>query len=42
MAFDQAEDLKALAAEHLPRAHVEILRDLGGNDRVTKIILPAD
>ena len=42
MAFDQTEDLKALAAEHLPRAHVEILRDLGGNDRVTKIILPTD
>lgn len=42
MAFDQAEDLKALAAEYLPSAHVEILQDLGGNDRVTKITLPAN
>lgn len=41
MAFDQAEDLKALAAEYLPRAEVEILRDLGGNDRVTRITIPA-
>lgn len=42
MAFDQAEDLKALAAEYLPRAKVEILRDLSGNDRVTRITIPAD
>ena len=40
MAYDQAEDLKALAAQYLPEAPVEILRDLGGNDRVTKITLP--
>lgn len=40
MAYDQAEDLKALAAQYLPEASVEILRDLGGNDRVTKITLP--
>jgi methylase of polypeptide subunit release factors len=40
MAYDQAEDLKRLAAEYLPEARVEILRDLGGNDRVTKITLP--
>lgn len=40
MAYDQAEDLKALVAQYLPEASVEILRDLGGNDRVTKITLP--
>ena len=40
MAYDQAEGLKALAAQYLPEASVEILRDLGGNDRVTKITLP--
>lgn len=40
MAYDQAEDLKTLAAQYLPEASVEILRDLGGNDRVTKITLP--
>lgn len=41
MAFDQAEDLRRLAALYLPDATVEILQDLGGNDRVTKITLPA-
>lgn len=39
MAYDQANDLKALAAEYLPNASVEILRDLGWNDRVTHITL---
>lgn len=39
MAYDQANDLKAFAAEYLPNASVEILRDLGGNDRVTHITL---
>ena len=38
--FDQAEALKQLATEHLPHATVEIIRDLGGNDRVVKITLP--
>ena len=42
MAYNQAEDLQRLAAEYLPTASVEILRDLGGNDRVTHITLPAD
>lgn len=42
MAYNQAEDLKALAAQYLPEAPVEILRDLGGNDRVTKITLPTN
>jgi release factor glutamine methyltransferase len=42
MAYDQAEKLKQLAAEYLPMASVEILRDLGGNDRVTHITLPKD
>lgn len=42
MAYDQAGDLKRLAAEYLPTAAVEILRDLGGNDRVTHITLPKD
>ena len=41
MGFDQAEALKQLTAAYLPAASVEILRDLGGNDRVTKITLPA-
>jgi release factor glutamine methyltransferase len=41
MAYDQAEDLRRLAERYLPDAAVEILRDLGGNDRVTKITLPA-
>ena len=38
--YDQADALRALAAEYLPNATVEILRDLGGNDRVTRITLP--
>jgi release factor glutamine methyltransferase len=38
--YDQADALRALAAEYLPNATVDILRDLGGNDRVTKITLP--
>lgn len=42
MGYDQADALKALAAEYLPNATVEILRDLGGNDRVTHITLPGD
>jgi release factor glutamine methyltransferase len=42
MAYNQAEDLQRLAAEYLPTASVEILRDLGGNDRVTHITLPED
>ncbi len=42
MAYNQAEDLKRLTAEYLPMASVEILRDLGGNDRVTLITIPAD
>jgi release factor glutamine methyltransferase len=40
MGYDQADALRALAAEYLPSATVEILRDLGGNDRVAKITLP--
>ena len=40
MGYDQADDLTRLTHEYLPRANVEILRDLGGNDRVTKITLP--
>ena len=39
MGYDQATALRELAAEYLPHAKVEILRDLGGNDRVTKITL---
>lgn len=42
MAYNQAEDLKRLTAEYLPMASVEILRDLGGNDRVTLITIPTD
>lgn len=40
MGYDQAEDLRRLTAALLPDATVEILRDLGGNDRVTRITLP--
>lgn len=40
MGYDQATALQELAAAYLPHARVEILRDLGGNDRVTKITLP--
>ena len=40
MGYDQAHALRELAAAYLPHAEVEILRDLGGNDRVTKITLP--
>lgn len=42
MAYNQAKDLKRLTAEYLPMASVEILRDLGGNDRVTLITIPTD
>lgn len=40
MGYDQATALQELAAAYLPYANVEILRDLGGNDRVTKITIP--
>ena len=40
MGYDQAHALRGLVAEYLPHASVEIIRDLGGNDRVTKITLP--
>jgi release factor glutamine methyltransferase len=40
MGYDQADALRRLAAELLPRARVEILCDLGGNFRVTIITLP--
>ena len=38
--YDQAEDLRGLCAAHLPGADVEIIRDLGGRDRVVAITLP--
>ena len=38
--YDQGEALRALASEYLPAASVEIIRDLGGNNRVVKITLP--
>ena len=41
MGYNQADALKALIEEYLPGASVEIIRDLGGNDRVTKITPPA-
>ena len=40
MGYDQGEALRSLALEYLPAASVEIISDLGGNDRVTKITLP--
>ncbi len=41
MGYDQAIVLKALTEEYLPGAEAEIIRDLGGNHRVTRITLPA-
>lgn len=38
--YDQAAALRELVAEYLPRATLEVLRDLGGNDRVIKVTLP--
>ena len=38
--YDQADDLRALCAAQLPRADVEVIRDLGGKDRVVAITLP--
>ena len=38
--YDQAEDLCGLCAAYLPCADVEIIRDLGGRDRVVAITLP--
>ena len=40
MGYDQAAALRGLVAKYLPHATVQIIRDLGGNDRVTKITLP--
>ena len=38
--YDQADDLRGLCIAHLPHADVEIIRDLGGRDRVGAITLP--
>jgi methylase of polypeptide subunit release factors len=40
MGYDQGEALSALALEYLPAASVEIISDLGGNQRVVKLTLP--
>lgn len=40
MGYDQGEALSALALEYLPAASVEIIPDLGGNQRVVKLTLP--
>lgn len=39
--YDQGEALRTLCHEFLPQARVEVLRDLGGCDRVVHITLPA-
>lgn len=39
--YDQGDALRALCAEYLPDASVGVLRDLGGNERVVHITLPA-
>ena len=39
--YDQGESLRRLCAEYLPDASVEVLRDLGGQDRVVCITLPS-
>lgn len=38
--YDQANALSALVNDHLPTATSEVIRDLGGNDRVVIINLP--
>lgn len=40
--YDQADALRALTEAYLPTASIRILRDLGGNDRVAQITLPAN
>ena len=40
--FDQGEALRRLCAEYLPLASVDVLQDLGGQDRVVCITLPKD
>ena len=40
MGYDQGEALSALVLEYLPAASVEIISDLGGNQRVVKLTLP--
>ena len=39
--YDQAEDLRVLCAACLPDATLRVVKDLGGNDRVVHITLPA-
>ncbi len=39
--YDQADVLRALCAAYLPNCSVRVLCDLGGNDRVVHITLPA-
>ena len=39
--YDQGESIGALTRTYLPSAALRILRDLGGNDRVAQITLPA-
>ena len=41
MGYDQGEALSSLALEYLPAASVEIISDLGGNQRVVKLTLPS-
>lgn len=38
--YDQGDALRLLAAEQMPRASVEVLKDLGGQDRVVCLTLP--
>lgn len=38
--YDQANQIRTLAAEYTPNASVRIVQDLGGNDRVVHITLP--
>ena len=42
--FNQAAALRALAARHLPGAHVDVYQDLAGFDRVVQVskVVPAD
>lgn len=39
--YDQADDLRALAKACLPAATFDVIRDLGGRDRVVHITLPS-
>jgi release factor glutamine methyltransferase len=38
--YDQGDDLRRLAEQHTPHASFELIRDLGGRDRVVVLHIP--